>query len=130
MVSTKFGPPRPNSHDERDAVAVVTDQVGCPTFTGHLAPALVTLAEQGPRGVVHVAGSGACSWHDFAIEIFRQAGVDCRVDAATTADMARPAPRPAFSVLGTERADAPTLPDWRRGLAAYLAERALAGASA
>jgi dTDP-4-dehydrorhamnose reductase len=114
---------------ERDSVAVVTDQVGCPTFTGHLAPALIALAESGPRGIVHVAGGGACSWHDFAVEIFAQAGLDCRVEAASTADMARPAPRPAYSVLASERPDAPRLADWREGLAAYLAERAPAGAS-
>ncbi len=115
---------------ERDAVSVVTDQVGCPTFTGHLARALVALAEAGPRGIVHVAGAGSCSWHDFAVEIFRQAGVDCRVDTATTAEMGRPAPRPAYSVLVSERPEAPRLPDWREGLASYLAERAPAGASA
>jgi dTDP-4-dehydrorhamnose reductase len=115
---------------ERDAVSVVTDQVGCPTFTGHLAEALVAIAAEGPRGLVHVAGAGSCSWHDFAVEIFAQAGVDCRVDPATTAEMARPAPRPAFSVLASERADAPRLPDWREGLAAYLAARAPARASA
>ncbi|MDX6673662.1 MAG: dTDP-4-dehydrorhamnose reductase [Solirubrobacteraceae bacterium] len=115
---------------ERDAVSVVTDQVGCPTFTGHLAQALVAIAEAGPRGLVHVAGGGACSWHDFAVEIFAQTGVDCRVDPATTAEVARPAPRPAFSVLASERADAPRLPDWREGLAAYLAARTPARASA
>jgi dTDP-4-dehydrorhamnose reductase len=115
---------------ERDAVSVVTDQVGCPTFTGHLASALVALAEAGPRGVVHLAGAGACSWHDFAVEIFRQAGVDCRVDAATTAEMTRPAPRPPYSVMASERSEAPRLPDWQQGLAAYLAERAPARASA
>src|SRR4030088_349783 len=115
---------------ERDAVAVVTDQVGCPTFTGHLAEALVALAGAGPRGLGLVAGGGSCSWRDFAVEIFAQAGVDCRVDAATTAQMARPAPRPAFSLLASQRADAPRLPDWRKGLAAYLAERAPVRASA
>src|SRR2546430_2291703 len=103
---------------ERDAVSVVTDQVGCPTFTGHLARALVTLAETGPRGVVHVAGAGSCSWHDFAVEIFRQAGVGCRVEEATAVEMARPARRPDNSVLASERPDAPRLPDWRDGLAA------------
>jgi dTDP-4-dehydrorhamnose reductase len=77
-----------------------------------------------------VAGGGSCSWHDFAVEIFAQTGVDCRVDPATTAEVARPAPRPAFSVLASERADAPRLPDWREGLAAYLAARTLARASA
>lgn len=116
---------------DRESVAVVTDQVGCPTFTGHLAPALVDLAARGPRGLVHIAGGGTpCSWHDLAVEAFRQAGVSCRVDETSTAEMARPAPRPAYSVLRSERADAPVLPDWREGVAAYLAERAPAEASA
>jgi dTDP-4-dehydrorhamnose reductase len=115
---------------ELGEVSVVTDQVGCPTFTGHLAPALLALAERGATGVLHVAGSGHCSWHDFAVEIFRQAGVDCRVDAATTAEMTRPAPRPPYSVMASERAEAPRLPDWQQGLEAYVAERAPARASA
>ena len=115
---------------EREAISVVADQVGCPTFTGDLARALVHLAESGPGGLVHVAGSGACSWHEFAVEIFAQAGVGCRVDEASSAEMARPAPRPAYSVLASERPDAPQLPAWREGLAAYLAERAPAEASA
>jgi dTDP-4-dehydrorhamnose reductase len=108
---------------DRDEVTVVTDQVGCPTYTGHLAPALVALASAPAEGVHHVAGAGACSWHDFAIEIFRQAGVDCRVLPCTTAQIARPAPRPAFSVLASERPGAPVLPRWQDGLAAYLVAR-------
>src|SRR5438093_117376 len=51
---------------DRDEVAVVTDQVGCPTWTGHLAPTLVALAAGEPEGIMHVAGSGFCSWHDLA----------------------------------------------------------------
>ncbi|HEY5196960.1 MAG TPA: dTDP-4-dehydrorhamnose reductase [Solirubrobacteraceae bacterium] len=113
--------------DGRDTVSVVTDQVGCPTFTGHLGDALVELAERlagdgDSAGIHHVAGSGRCSWNAFAAEIFAQAGVDCRVLPATSAEMARPAPRPAWSVLGTERPDAVVLPAWEDGLAAYLAE--------
>lgn len=106
---------------ERDVVTVVDDQVGCPTFAGHLASALVGLAEGQTRGLLHLAGAGACSWHDFAQEIFRQAGVPCLVERGRTADLGRPAPRPAYSVLESERADAPALPPWREGLAAYLA---------
>jgi dTDP-4-dehydrorhamnose reductase len=110
--------------EERDEVTVVTDQVGCPTYTGHLAEALLTLAAGTSRGVFHVAGGGApCSWHDFAVEIFRQAGVDCRVLACTTAEMPRPAPRPACSALASERPETPVLPSWREGLSAYLATR-------
>ena len=58
-----------------------------------------------------------------AEEIFRQAEVPCRVVPATSEQMARPAPRPAWSVLGTERDDAGPMPDWREGLAGYLAAR-------
>jgi dTDP-4-dehydrorhamnose reductase len=97
---------------EVETVPVVTDQVGCPTWTGHLAPALVEIAAGKLRGVLHVAAGGSCSRLEFAIEIFRQAGVSCRVEATTSAQMARPAPRPAYSVLRSERA-APELPDWR-----------------
>ena len=65
---------------ERDELSVVTDQIGCPTWTGHLAPALVDLAERrGATGVFHAAGAGQCSWNAFATEIFARAGVDCRV---------------------------------------------------
>jgi dTDP-4-dehydrorhamnose reductase len=108
---------------ERGDVTVVDDQVGCPTWTGHLAPALLALAAAPSlRGVFHVAGAGQCSWHDFALEIFAQAGVECRVHRGSSADLDRPAPRPAWSVLGTER-DGPRLPDWTEGLAGFLAER-------
>jgi len=109
---------------ERDAVRVVTDQVGCPTWTGHLAPALIGLLEREVSGVVHLAGAGHVSWNGFASEIFRQAGVRCRVEPATTAEMASAAPRPAWSALQSERDDVLPMPDWRDGLAGYLAARA------
>ncbi len=106
---------------ERDELSVVADQLGCPTFTGHLAAALVDLVEQPPAGVVHASAAGSCSWYDFAREIVQQGGIDCAVHPVTTADFPRPAPRPAYSVLGSERgALAPRLPDWREGLAEYL----------
>jgi dTDP-4-dehydrorhamnose reductase len=109
---------------ERDAVHVVTDQVGCPTWTGHLAPALIGLVEREVTGLVHLAGAGHVSWNGFAREIFRQAELDCRVEPASSADMARPAPRPAWSALASERDDVLPMPDWRDGLAGYLAARA------
>ena len=107
-----------------DAVQVVTDQVGCPTWTGHLAPALVGLIERGVSGLVHLAGTGHVSWNGFTAEIFRQAEISCRVEPATTAQMARPAPRPAWSVLESQRDDVLPLPAWQDGLAGYLAARA------
>jgi len=109
---------------ERDAVQVVTDQVGCPTWTGHLAPALLGLLRREVSGLVHLAGSGHVSWNGLAREVFRQAELDCRVEAATTEQMARPAPRPSWSALESERADVLPMPDWRDGLAGYLAARA------
>jgi dTDP-4-dehydrorhamnose reductase len=102
-----------------DEVVVVKDQIGCPTYTGHLAEGLVRLVEWGDYGVYHMAGAGDCSWYEFAIEIFRQAGIECRV-LSTTTDMLG---RPAYSVLATERETAIHLPDWQEGLAAFLAER-------
>jgi dTDP-4-dehydrorhamnose reductase len=114
---------------ERDELKVVDDQIGCPTFTGHLAHALVDLAtrQSPPLGIVHVAGGGICSWYEFAREIVAVSGVSCEVRTCTTAEMPRPATRPAYSALRSER-DAPALPDWRRGLAEYMAlTRAVSG---
>jgi dTDP-4-dehydrorhamnose reductase len=106
-----------------DEVVVVKDQIGCPTYTGHLAEGLVRLVEWGDYGVYHMAGAGECSWYEFAIEIFRQAGIECRVLSTTTDMLGRPAPRPGYSVLMTEREATIRLPDWQQGLAAFLAER-------
>jgi dTDP-4-dehydrorhamnose reductase len=110
--------------DERDAVQVVDDQVGCPTWTGHLAPALLGLLEREVSGLVHLAGAGAISWNGFAREIFRQAERGCQVEPIATAQMPRPAPRPGWSVIASERDDVLPMPDWRDGLAGYLAARA------
>jgi dTDP-4-dehydrorhamnose reductase len=108
---------------ERDAVRVVEDQIGSPTWSGHLAPAIVGLLERGVSGLVHLTGTGSVSWNGFAREIFRQAEVDCRVESATTAEMARPAPRPAWSAMESEREEVLPMPDWREGLAGYMAAR-------
>jgi dTDP-4-dehydrorhamnose reductase len=111
---------------ERDEVRVVNDQIGCPTYTGHLATALLELASSDTQGIHHAAAGGGCSWHGFAVEIFAQAGLEVTVTPWTTAELGRPAPRPAYSVLGTAREDGVQLPEWREGLAAYLAEREVA----
>lgn len=108
---------------ERRAVQVVDDQIGCPTWTGHLAPALIGLLARDVSGLVHLAGAGRVSWHGFAREIFRQAEIACEVHAVSTAQMARAAPRPAWSALETERQDVLPLPPWQDGLAGYLASR-------
>ena len=108
---------------EQPEVLVVADQVGTPTYTPHLAEALARLIEGDEFGIHHVPASGQCSWFEFAQEIFDQAGVECRVMSGTTEMLGRPAPRPAYSVLGSERPDPIRLPDWRQGLSEYLSER-------
>ena len=123
-----FGPGGKNFVDtmrrlaaERDAVTVVDDQVGCPTYTGHLAGALVEIAERGLTGTLHVAGGGQCTWYDLAAATFAATGAQVALHRGSSADLDRPAPRPPYSVLATERDDTPRLPGWRDGLAAHLA---------
>jgi dTDP-4-dehydrorhamnose reductase len=108
---------------ERDEVAVVDDQRGCPTFTEHLAAAIPELVEL-PYGRYHVAAAGDCTWAEFAEAIFAEAGLDCRVRRISTEEFgaasSRPvAPRPAYSVLRSGNG-APELPHWREGLRACL----------
>jgi dTDP-4-dehydrorhamnose reductase len=104
---------------ERDEVSVVADQRGCPTYVGHLAEATRDVLAL-PQGIWHVAAEGECTWAEFARAIFEEAGVDCRVREITTDELSRPAPRPAYSVLRSERGCAPRLPHWREGLRACL----------
>ena len=105
---------------ERDEVAVVDDQRGSPTYVGHLAEAtteIVTL----PHGIYHAAAAGDCTWAEFAEAIFEEAGLDCRVRRITAAELARPATRPAYSVLRSDKPETPVLPNWRQGLRECLA---------
>lgn len=107
---------------ERRELRVVEDQRGCPTFTGHLAGALLEVGRRRVPGVVHIAGGGSCSWFEFARELVRRAGEDCEVVPCATEEFPRPARRPAFSVLVSEREPlAPRLPDWRAGLEEFMA---------
>ncbi len=124
-----FGAGGPNFVDtilrlaaERERIEVVTDQIGCPTWTGHLAPALVACAAGDGSGTFHAVGGGRCSWFELASETVRLAGLQCELAPTTTESFPRPATRPAFSVLGSERGDqAVVLPDWHEGLAGHLA---------
>jgi dTDP-4-dehydrorhamnose reductase len=104
---------------ERKEVAVVEDQRGSPTYVDHLAFATKEVVAL-PHGIYHVAAEGDCTWADFAEAIFEESGLDCRVRRITTEELGRPAPRPANSVLRSERG-APELPHWREGLRACLA---------
>jgi dTDP-4-dehydrorhamnose reductase len=108
---------------EQPEVLVVSDQVGCPTYTRHLAEGIALTVEGEEFGIHHLAGAGSCSRFEFAQEIFDQAGLESRVMAATTEMLARRAPRPANSVLGSERPDAILLPHWKQGLSEYMAAR-------
>ena len=104
---------------ERDEVPVVDDQRGCPTYTGHLAAAVPAICEL-PFGVYHVAAGGECTWAELAEAIFEEAKLDCRVRRVSSAAWGAKAPRPAYSVLRSERG-APELPHWRDGLRECLA---------
>lgn len=114
---------------ERGRLRVVADQRGSPTWTGHLAPAIVRLVARGVPGTFHLTNSGSTTWHGFAEAIIEEAGLDVPVEAVSSADNPTPARRPAYSVLDNRAwhalGEAP-LPDWRNGLRAYLAERGLA----
>jgi dTDP-4-dehydrorhamnose reductase len=104
---------------DREEVAVVDDQRGCPTYVGDLAAAVRELVEL-PQGIWHLVADGDCTWADFAEAIFADAGLGCRVRRISSAELGRPAARPSYSVLRTERAGAPRLPHWRDGLRACL----------
>ena len=78
------------------------DQRGCPTYVGHLAEATRSIVEL-PYGLYHVAAGGDCTWADFAEAIFEEAGLSCRVVRISSEELGRPAPRPANSVLRSEK---------------------------
>ena len=103
----------------QDEVRVVDDQLGCPTFVGHLAQATHEIVNL-PYGTWHVAAAGTCTWADFAEAIFEEANISCRVARISSEELGRPARRPANSVLRSERPEAPRLPHWREGLRACL----------
>jgi dTDP-4-dehydrorhamnose reductase len=100
---------------ELDEVAVVDDQRGSPTYVGHLAEATRALLGS-PHGLYHVAAEGNCTWAELAEAIFEEAALRCRVRRISTAELGRPAPRPAYSVLRSEKPETPVLPNWRQGL--------------
>jgi dTDP-4-dehydrorhamnose reductase len=103
---------------ERGEVAVVEDQRSSPTYVGHLAAATRGLLDR-PFGVWHLAAGGDCTWAEFAEAIFEEAGIDARVRRITAVELGRPATRPAYSVLRSEKG-APELPHWRDGLRTCL----------
>lgn len=110
--------------EQRDSLKVVHDQVGSPTSTLELSPALWDLLRLGGRGVYHAACDGRASWFDFASATFDLAGVQIDVAPCTTEEFPRPAARPAFSVLDCSRlAELRGRPmaNWRDALTSFLA---------
>jgi dTDP-4-dehydrorhamnose reductase len=107
----------------QDEVAVVDDQRGCPTYVGHLAEATRDVVAL-PYGTYHVAAEGDCTWAELAESIFAEAGLACRVRRIGTAEYGAAAPRPAYSVLRSEKPGTPRLPHWRDGLRDCLSRMA------
>lgn len=108
-----------------EALRVVDDQEGRPTWAPQAAAAIVDLLERGARGVWHVAGGGTCTWLELAREAVRRAGLDCDVAPTTTKAFGAPAPRPPYSVLdiaATEAFLGRRMTDWREALARFLEE--------
>ena len=109
----------------RAVLDVVNDQQGSPTYSVDLARAIAQLCQRDARGIVHVTNAGSCTWFEFAREILKQSGSTTEVRPVSTAQMARPAPRPAYSVLSPAslRLFSIEMPDWKDALRRYLLER-------
>ena len=108
---------------ERDHVRVVDNEVLTPTSTAELARQMVRLAGTDCYGVLHATADGSCSWHAFAAEIFRQAGITVDLQVAGPGEFPAKVPRPAYSVLenaALERAGLNVLGPWQDGLRAYI----------
>ncbi len=109
----------------RPALDVVDDQRGCPTYSVDLSRAIIGLCRNHVSGIVHVTNTGDCSWFEFAREIVQRAGLPTQVRPVSSQQMARPAPRPAYSVLSSKSLQryGITLPTWQDALQRYLQER-------
>ena len=109
----------------RPALDVVNDQRGCPTYSVDLARAIVQLCRKDASGIVHVTNAGDCTWFEFAQDIIGGAGLATVVRPVSSQQMARPAPRPSYSVLSATRLRALgiEMPSWRDALRRYLEQR-------
>jgi len=109
----------------RPTLDVVNDQRGCPTYTVDLARAIIQLCRKNASGIVHVTNAGDCTWFEFAREIVAASELTSEVRPVNSQQMARPAPRPAYSVLsGTSlHRYGIEMPDWKDALRRYLEER-------
>lgn len=109
----------------RPTLDVVNDQRGCPTYTVDLARTIVTLCSDNASGIVHASNAGDCTWFEFAGEIVKSAGFKTEVRPVSSTQMARPAPRPVYSVLSATslRNYGIEMPGWKDALRRYLDER-------
>jgi len=110
---------------QRSALDVVNDQRGSPTYVVDLARAIIQLCRRNAKGIVHATNSGDCTWFEFAQEIVKDAGLTTTVRPVSSEQMARPAPRPAYSVLSASRLKeyGIAMPNWRDALRRYLEQR-------
>ncbi len=109
----------------RPALDVVDDQRGCPTYSVDLSRAIIGLCRNQASGIVHVTNAGDCSWFEFAREIVKGGGLTTEVRPVSSQQMARPAPRPAYSVLSPKSLQnyGIAMPTWQDALQRYLQER-------
>ncbi len=109
----------------RPALDVVNDQRGCPTYAVDLARVIIQLCRKNGSWIVHATNAGDCTWFEFAEEIVTSAGLATTVRPVSSQQMARPAPRPAYSVLSPARLNSYgiEMPSWRDGLQRYLKQR-------
>ena len=111
--------------ETRPALDVVDDQRGCPTYSVDLARGIIELCRKNASGIVHATNVGECTWFKFAREILKTVGSATQVKPTTSEKMARPAPRPAYSVLSATSLNryGIELPEWQDALRRYLNER-------
>jgi len=109
----------------RPALDVVDDQRGCPTYVVDLARSIISLCRKNAEGIIHVTNAGNCTWFEFAQQIVQSAGLNTDVMPTSSERMARPAPRPAYSVLSHASLVALgiAMPSWQDALSRYLRER-------
>ncbi|MCA9039298.1 MAG: dTDP-4-dehydrorhamnose reductase [Planctomycetaceae bacterium] len=112
---------------DQKALTVVNDQHCTPTYAFHLAEAIGKLIETENYGLYHATNHGATTWYDFALEIFKRMQIEIEVKPITSAQFARPAKRPGYSLLDCGKLTSvlgASLPDWQQGLQEYLDLRA------
>ncbi|MGB8579484.1 MAG: dTDP-4-dehydrorhamnose reductase [Candidatus Sulfotelmatobacter sp.] len=109
----------------RPSLDVVNDQRGCPTYVVDLARSIISLCRKNAEEIIHVTNAGDCTWFEFAQQIVQSAGLTADVRPTSTERMARPAPRPAYSVLSSTSLEKLriTMPAWQDALNRYLDER-------